>query len=138
MVPDPGCPALLRDLRAAGLRLAWVSDFTTERQILKLQALGLAEAADCLVTSEEAGAEKPDPRIVDLALNRLRADATQTWLVGDNVLRDVGAASARGIAAVWLRREPAAATDLPTSGGPDAIVDDWPALRALWEQAARV
>jgi putative hydrolase of the HAD superfamily len=135
MVLDPGCAALLRDWRAAGVRLAWVSNFTTERQILKLEALGLAEAADALVTSEEAGADKPDPRPVDLALARLNAEPTRAWLVGDELRCDVSVARARGLAAIWFRRQ---ATDpSPLGGGdsPDAVVDDWPALRRLWEQA---
>jgi putative hydrolase of the HAD superfamily len=128
---DAGCAALLGDWRAAGLRLAWVSNFTTERQILKLEALGLAEAAHVLVTSEEAGADKPDPRVVDLALARLGTAPEHAWLVGDEARDDVEAARARGLASIWLRR-------VGNAGGgaaADAVVDDWMALRRLWEGA---
>jgi putative hydrolase of the HAD superfamily len=131
---DPGCLALLRAWRAAGLRLAWVSDFTTMRQVLKLKALGLDGAADCLVTSEAAGADKPDPRVVDLALERLGVAPGEAWLVGDDPHRDVGAARARGVPAIWLRR--AGGAPAPLAAAPDAVVDDWVALRALWERAA--
>jgi putative hydrolase of the HAD superfamily len=128
---DAGCAALLRDWQAAGVRLAWVSNFTTERQILKLEALGLAEAAEALVTSEEAGAEKPDPRVLELALARLGVGPGHAWLVGDDARDDVGAARARGLAAIWYRREAGASG----GEGADAVVADWEALRRLWEAA---
>jgi putative hydrolase of the HAD superfamily len=131
MKVDDGCAALLRDWRTAGVRLAWVSNFTTERQILKLEALGLAAAADALVTSEEAGAEKPDPRVIDLALARLSAQAEHTWLVGDSAKDDVAGALARGLTPIWLRRE----GETGGAAGAAAVVDDWAGLRRLWEAA---
>ena len=129
---DPGCAGLLAAWRAAGVRLAWVSDFTTERQFLKLQALGLEESADFLLTSEEAGAEKPNPRIVELALQRLDVAPAQAWLVGDSIARDVAAAQACGLMPVWFNRQPDAPSGSPP---PDLVVEDWHALRALWKQA---
>ena len=59
---DEDCLEVLTACRATGMKLVWVTNFTTERQILKLQALGLTEITDGLITSEEAGAEKPDPQ----------------------------------------------------------------------------
>jgi putative hydrolase of the HAD superfamily len=135
MRTDPGCLDTLQVLRAAGLRLAWVTNFTTERQMLKLTALGLDNLAHCLVTSEEAGAEKPDPRPMHLALDRLGVMPAQAWLVGDDLARDVGAARAAGVAAIWLRRE--LGQPLPSASVPDAVVDDWPAFQGLWESVAR-
>lgn len=133
MERDPGCYEALLAFRDAGLRLAWVTDMTTEQQLGKLLALGLGEMAEFLFTSEEAGAEKPDPTGVDLALARLGVAASETWLVGDSLHRDVGAARARGLTAVWFRRGQAAG-DGPA---PDHTVDNWFALRALVEQARR-
>ncbi len=128
---DPGCYEALLAFREAGLRLAWVSDFTTEQQLVKLLALGLGDVVELLVTSEEAGAEKPDPAGVDLALARLGVTATEAWMVGDSPHRDVGVARARGLTAVWMRRSNAE----EEGPAPDHTVDDWFALRALVEQA---
>ncbi len=130
---DPGCREALLAFRAAGLRLAWVSDMLTEQQLAKVLALGLGDMVEFLITSEEAGAEKPDPAGVDLALACLGVPAAEAWLVGDSLHRDVGAAHARGLTAVWLRRGQADEHG-PT---PDHIVDDWFALRTLVENARR-
>jgi HAD superfamily hydrolase (TIGR01509 family) len=133
--PDPGCAGLLADWRAAGIRLAWVSDFSLEQQARKLCALGLEEAAEVLVTSEEAGVEKPHPRPIQLALSRIGVPPDCAWLVGDSLERDVAGAHACGLAAVWFRRgQGAAAAGQPV---PDAAVSSWAELRALWE-AVRV
>jgi putative hydrolase of the HAD superfamily len=128
MKPDPGCVELLHDLR--GVRLAWVTDFTTERQMLKLHALGLENVADLLITSEEAGAEKPDSAIIDLALSRLQVSPEETWLIGDDLKRDVGAARSKGIKAVWFQRQ----TGSPTGEVPDFIVRSWFELRDLLDR----
>jgi HAD superfamily hydrolase (TIGR01549 family) len=127
MVLDPGCLDMLRDLRSRAVRLAWVSNFTTERQMLKLLALGLERAADFLLTSEEAGAEKPDFALLDLALARLHVAPGEAWLIGDDFYDDVGAARARGLTAVWLRREEGE----PAPGSADIVVRDWHELRDL-------
>ena len=133
LVLDEGCYEALLAFGNAGLRMAWVSDFTTEHQLVKLLALGLGDLVDFVVTSEEAGAEKPHPASVDLALARLGVVPGEAWLVGDSLHRDVGAARARGLTAVWLRRG-----HVDDEGpAPDHTVDGWPALRALVERAAR-
>ena len=133
MERDPGSYEALLAFRDAGLRLAWVSDMTTEQQLVKILALGLGDMAEFIVTSEEAGAEKPDPAGVVLALARLGVAADKTWLVGDSLHRDVGAARACGLTAVWFRRG-----QVEDHGPvPDHVVDDWFALRALVDRARR-
>jgi putative hydrolase of the HAD superfamily len=103
---------VLRQALQAGVRLAWISNFTTERQIWKLRLLGLDDVRAVLVTSEEAGADKPDPAMVDLALQRLGIDVTEpsAWIIGDEPA-DVEAAQARGLPALVLRREGGNETD---------------------------
>lgn len=128
---DPGCAEALQAWRAAGLRLAWVTDMTTPQQLRKLLALGLAQAAEVMVTSEEAGADKPHPSVLDLALFHLRVPVSQAWLIGDSRARDVGAARARGMTSVWFRR----GQSDEAGPQPHHTVDDWPALQALVEQA---
>ncbi len=132
MRPDSGCATLLAELRRAGTRIAWVSNFTTERQMRKLTALGLARAAEFLFTSEEAGAEKPDPAVFRLALAALDADPARTWMVGDDLADDVAPARALGLTTVWLRR----AGDGPLAAShegplPHHVARDWADLRAL-------
>lgn len=131
MVREPGSLELLGRLRDAGVPTAWVTNFTTERQFLKLVRLGLADAADFLVTSEEVGVDKPAPAGIRRALEAMRLPATRdVVLVGDSLREDGGAAAAAGVTFVWYRREP-----VPDPGAilPAAIVDSWPQLGELLE-----
>ena len=110
---DPGVRELLTAWKAAQIPTAWVSDFTTERQFLKLQTLGLEDLVTYLVTAEEVGAVKPDPSGVDVALAKLgQAPGPHIWLIGDDTKRDLGVAATRGLTGIlrdradanfWLR-----------------------------------
>jgi putative hydrolase of the HAD superfamily len=124
---DDGCAEVLASLRDHGVPTAFVTNFTTERQFRKLQTLGLADAVDLIVTSEEAGAEKPDPAIVVLAMHRMNVVASPAVvLVGDSVTDDGGVAAATGISFVWMRR---GGSDKPNSAV--AIADDWAGIGRL-------
>jgi HAD superfamily hydrolase (TIGR01549 family) len=132
MRPDPGCAPLFAELRRRQVRTAWVSNFTTERQVKKLRAMRLSRAADLLVTSEEAGAEKPDPAVIDLALARLGADPAATWMVGDDPADDFPPAAARGLGTVWFRRGESPALPAGYAGPPPLhVVGSWPELARL-------
>lgn len=126
MKPDPGAVELLRDLRDRGVLLAWVSNFTTERQMLKLRALGLEGVANFVLTSEEAGEEKPSPRVIDLALAKLGVAPSEAWLVGDDEDADIGAARARGMTIVCLRRD-----GQRSEVAADHVVGSWDEIRRL-------
>ncbi len=127
---DPGCAELIVDLRARGIRIAWVTNFTTDRQMLKLTHLGLAGAADFLVTSEEAGAEKPAPAPFELALSKLGVKPSQTAMVGDDLDSDYRAGKALGLQAIWLNRGNKAVPDDVTESAAD-----WRELAGLFSNA---
>jgi putative hydrolase of the HAD superfamily len=55
-----------------------------------------------LVTSEEMGFEKPDPRIFAEACRRARCKPSQALMVGDNREHDVLGARRAGLRAAWL------------------------------------
>jgi len=66
-----------------------------EVQHRKVAASGLAPFIDVLLTSEQAGASKPDPRIFHLAMKRAGATAAESLMVGDSAGNDI--AGARGV-----------------------------------------
>lgn len=102
MRPAPGAETLLRVLRAAGLRLGVLTDLTVGIQLEKLTRLGLAGDFDVVVTSEEAGRDKPDPAGFLLACQRLGVEPAATVMIGDNPVNDVEGAAAVGMTSVWL------------------------------------
>jgi putative hydrolase of the HAD superfamily len=100
----PSVHALLGAMRAAGLKLAVVSNWDVSLGEV-LDQLGLAELLDCVVTSAEAGAAKPDPAVFLLALERLGLGPEEVVHVGDSPELDVAGAEAAGIEAILI--EPA-------------------------------
>ena len=88
--PEPGSLAAVRRLRARGLSLCVVSNWDYE---LPGRLASLGFALD-VVTSAGAGAAKPQPRIFELALGRLRVAAGRTLHVGDSADDEAGARAA--------------------------------------------
>lgn len=112
----PDAVEVLDRLRANGIRSAVVSNIAWDvrRTLAKAGA-----RADEYVLSYEVGAAKPDPRIFEVALQRLGVDAAETLMVGDSVEND-GAAREIGCRFVWV-------DPLPVAERPAGLVE---ALRA--------
>jgi HAD superfamily hydrolase (TIGR01509 family) len=89
----PGARRALDDLRAAGLRLACVAnwDFTLPAH---LERLGVADRFATIVTSAEAGVQKPDPAIFHVALTRLGVPPARALHIGDTNADREGALTA--------------------------------------------
>ncbi len=101
----PGALEVLLALRGRGVKLGFCTDLTAHIQMRKLVALGIPAIADAVVTSEEAGAEKPDPRPFRLLLEKLGVAPEQALMVGDDYRKDILGAQALGIAAVQLGKD---------------------------------
>jgi putative hydrolase of the HAD superfamily len=91
--PLPGVRQAVSELERLGLRLAVVSNWDVALAGY-LRQLGLADHFVTVVTSAEAGAPKPDPRIFRLALERLGARPERALHVGDSEADDEGARAA--------------------------------------------
>jgi HAD superfamily hydrolase (TIGR01509 family) len=91
-IPYPDTEAVLRTLRERGLRIAVVSDFAWDLRT-HLAHHGLGALIDTCVISYEQGREKPDPQLFLKACADLGADPRATLMVGDNPVRDGGAAA---------------------------------------------
>jgi putative hydrolase of the HAD superfamily len=102
--PVDGALALVGAIKQAGLKLAIVTNNIVAEQRLKIDRTGLAAYVDLLVTSEEAGFVKPDPRIFQLALAQLDAAPGEAVMIGDSWATDIEGARAAGVRAVWLNR----------------------------------
>lgn len=98
----PGVTELLDDLRQAGVKTAVCTDMLADIQMEKLEHLGLTDRVDYLVSSEEAGMDKPGAPIFWLALQKCGCLPHEAVMVGDNFQHDVQGAMDVGIAGVWL------------------------------------
>jgi putative hydrolase of the HAD superfamily len=92
--------ALMR-LKGAGIRLAVVSN-SDGRAAAALAAGGLLDAFEFVIDSGEVGVEKPDPRIFQIALDRMGVKPTDALYVGDLYEVDVAGARAAGMGVVLI------------------------------------
>jgi putative hydrolase of the HAD superfamily len=99
----PGSLDGLRRLADTGVRLGIVSNSngTVEEQLLATAVCqagpGAGVEVGVVIDSHVVGIEKPDPRIFEIALERLGVPAEETVHVGDTVLADIDGAKAAGI-----------------------------------------
>ena len=79
-----------------------ITDLTAYIQYKKIKKLKLHEYCNQIVTSEEAGKEKPNPFIFMLALQKLKMDLKDVCMIGDNFNKDIIGANNLGIDSIWL------------------------------------
>ena len=126
--PFPDAAGTLERLKAMGLAIGVGTNMTAYVQYLKLEKLGLMPYVDFMVTSEEAGAEKPDRRFFDLCAGKAGCGAGECAFVGDSLRGDVLGALDAGMRAFWLCVRPA------SEGAPPGAA----ALRSLAELPERI
>jgi len=97
----PEVHGVLDDARAAGLRLAVVSNFD-----LRLHGIlaGHGLHFDAVITSADACARKPEPAIFRMALERLGLQSHEVLHAGDSPVADIEGAAAVGIDACLISR----------------------------------
>jgi len=87
--------------------IAIVTDLTTRIQFEKINKLGLQSYIKAVVTSEEAGHEKPHPHIFELAARKLALPVQSLCMIGDSFERDIEGALAFGMQCFWFQGDEA-------------------------------
>lgn len=100
---NDGAREFLDRMHACGIKVMLCTDLTAHIQYRKIEALGIAGDIFGLVTSEEAGREKPAPEIFALCLAKLGLPAAEVCCVGDSPEKDVAGARAAGMQAVLFQ-----------------------------------
>jgi len=104
----PGSAEALVAIAATGVKLAIVSnaDGSVEAQLaadgICQMGPGPGVAMDAILDSSVVGVAKPDPRIFEMALERIGVSADRAIHVGDTPAADVAGAHAAGIAPVLI------------------------------------
>ncbi|MFD1626624.1 haloacid dehalogenase type II [Azospirillum griseum] len=124
----PEVPALLRRLKAAGLRTAILSNGSPAMLEAAVTHAGIADLLDAVLSVEDVGVFKPHPAVYQLALDRLGLPADSISFQSSNGW-DAFAASAFGMRVVWCNRYGQQRERLP--GAPDVEVRDLSELPAL-------
>lgn len=124
-------PALLRQLHAAGLRSAILSNGSPAMLEAAVRHAGIGPLLDAVLSVEAVGVYKPHPKVYRLAVERLALDPEAILFVSSNGW-DAYAAAAFGMRVAWCNRTGEKPERLP--GQPDreiASLAELPALLGL-------
>jgi HAD superfamily hydrolase (TIGR01549 family) len=128
--PLPGARGLLDDLRERGLQVALASSGIPRHTRHAVDVLGAEEAATTTTTSEDAEESKPDPELLETALDRV--DAEHAVMVGDSVW-DVRSGHEAGIPVVALLTGGFGRAELEDAGA-DLVCEDLVEVRARLDE----
>lgn len=99
--PEPHIEDCLADLKERGYLLGIGTNMTLDWQMAKLQKLELTDYFSLILSSEEAGCEKPDPRFFRLCAHKAGVETKECLFVGDSLKGDILGAEAAGMRALW-------------------------------------
>lgn len=104
ITPFEGVKETLEKLKDLGFKLAIITNMSAEVQMRKLHKLGIDPYFDVLITSEEAGQQKPHPHIYLHAMNRFTDHIVpeNCFMVGDSFEHDVEAPEFLGMTGILV------------------------------------
>ena len=83
-------------------KICLVTDLTVHIQHRKIKELKLEQYSSLMVTSEEAGREKPHPYMFMAALKKMNLTTDEVCMIGDSFNKDIVGAFNLGIDAIWI------------------------------------
>jgi len=99
-----GVLSVLDEIRQLGITTAIVTDLTAQIQFRKVVYFGLDNYFDYVITSEEAGADKPNISPFKLAMEKCGTkNDSVIWMIGDNPVNDIAGAK-NSINAVTIQK----------------------------------
>src|SRR5919204_1642444 len=125
--PLPGAADLLRAVAGRGLTVVLASSASKRELEVLRKAIDADDAIDVATSASDAGASKPDPDILGVALERSGLSPDRALLVGDAVW-DVDAAASAGLPCIGLTCGGICAAELRAAGAVETY-DDPAALR---------
>jgi len=117
----PNAVELLEYLKQRGYRMLIITNGFNEVQWIKLKVCGLEQYFDKMLTSENVGHQKPDPRIFNHALKEAGCRASRALMIGDDFAVDIAGAKDAGIDQVYYNPNGLKATISPTYEVADLI-----------------
>lgn len=103
--PSPGAIALFSELKKRNIRIGIGTDMTASIQYKKLTRLGFAPYIDFIVTSQEAGVEKPHPHFFEICVEKAGCLPGECAFIGDHLKKDVQGAIDNGLFGIWYSQE---------------------------------
>lgn len=101
--PHKGLKKFLLKCKKKGIEVCAITDMQIRFQIKKIIKLGINEYIDNIVSSEEAGCEKPNLNIFKLAYCKMSCNKKTIVMIGDNYKKDILGAKRFGIKSYQLK-----------------------------------
>ena len=102
-VSFPETVPMLEELKNKGFKTALITNGYHFLQNRKIDMLGLREAFDEIIVSEDVAIHKPDKRIFLIMAGKLGIEADEMIYVGDNPVNDIEGASSAGCKTIWMK-----------------------------------
>ncbi|MDO9334362.1 MAG: HAD family hydrolase [Dehalococcoidales bacterium] len=98
----PDAEATIKYLKSKGIKLAVLTNGEGKEQRARIDKFGLSNLIHACLIAGELGFGKPDPRVYQLALNKLNVKTDEAWMVGDRLESDILGAKRLGIFPIWF------------------------------------
>ena len=121
----------LMDIKSDGISTAIITDLTAQIQFRKIVYFKLDSYFDYVVTSEESGYDKPHTSPYQIAVDKLKIEPSDIWMIGDNPIADVAGANKFNM--VTLQKIHAGIKSYKYGdNAPNLKFHDYSELRKLW------
>jgi putative hydrolase of the HAD superfamily len=110
-------------------KLGVVSNFNGNLDVV-CREFKIAPVLDLVLDSGNLDVSKPDPRIFELAAERLQLDPSECYFIGDSFERDIVPAKKVGFSTIWLRGPNGRACPDPTKA--NYIVSTLPEIEHIF------
>lgn len=120
--PLPGTRDLLERVRALGLQVVLASSASEEELSLSRAVLDIDDLVSAATSSKDVDVAKPEPSIIEVALDRAGVDADHAVYVGDAVW-DVVACRKAGVTSIGLLSGGVSREELENAGA-EAVYDN--------------
>jgi len=99
----PEVPAMLKSLKAAGIKTAILSNGSPDMLASAVDNAGLSDLLDDVISVDELKIYKPHPSVYQSAVDRLACDGEEICFMSSNAW-DVAGAANFGFTVVWINR----------------------------------
>lgn len=93
----------LKKCRKNNIKICFITDLTAEIQFKKIKHLKIGKYLDFVVSSEEAGRDKPHQNIFRLAFQKLKMRPSDVVLIGDDYNKDLAGGEQMGIKTILIK-----------------------------------
>jgi putative hydrolase of the HAD superfamily len=84
-------------------KLGLITNGKTVIQYGKIDQLGIRDEFEAILVSEEAGIKKPDPKIFEMAVEKLKVKPEDCVYIGDHPKNDIEGAGNAGMKTIWMK-----------------------------------